>query len=274
MNINLGYQVFRCLLFLGMIPLGCTPGQGNKQENVSESSILLTDSTQESPMEFVDDDYLLGKFDPAQHEDFIQLKAPYAGGNAVGRYLRKETFEAFLDMHSAATKDGVSLVILSATRNFNSQKAIWEAKWSGKRLVNGKNLKSTIPNPSERAKKILLYSSMPGTSRHHWGTDVDVNAFTNSYFESGAGKKTYDWLKEHAADYGFCQPYTDKVLTGRTGYEEERWHWSYMPLSRKFLKAYKNQISLDQIKGFQGAEAARPLQVIQNYVEGIDAQCK
>ncbi|NJK84501.1 MAG: M15 family metallopeptidase [Saprospiraceae bacterium] len=52
-----------------------------------------------------------------------------------------------------------------------------------------KTAAATTPNPQERALKILKYSSMPGTSRHHWGTDIDLNSFSNSYFEQGEGKK-------------------------------------------------------------------------------------
>ena len=274
MNIHFSIQIYNYLFIIGIILIACTSNQGNSAEHVPESRLPTNPTPLEPEREPVQSQYLLGKFDPAQHPDFVQLKAPYAGGNAIGRYLRKEAFQAFKDMHSAAEADGVSLVILSATRNFDSQKAIWEAKWTGKRLVGGKNLRNSLPDPARRAKEILLYSSMPGTSRHHWGTDIDVNAFTNSYFESGVGKKTYDWLNKHAADYGFCQPYTNKSLNARTGYEEERWHWSYMPISHAYLQAYREQVSIDEIEGFQGAETAQSLQVIQNYVEGIDLQCK
>ena len=55
------------------------------------------------------------------------------------------------------------------------------------------------------AKTILLYSSMPTTSRHHWGTDMDINSLENSYFASGQGLKEYTWLKKNAAKFGFCQ---------------------------------------------------------------------
>ncbi|MBK8672515.1 MAG: D-alanyl-D-alanine carboxypeptidase family protein [Bacteroidetes bacterium] len=30
---------------------------------------------------------------------------------------------------------------------------------------------------------------MPGSSRHHWGTEVDINALSNAYFSTGEGKK-------------------------------------------------------------------------------------
>lgn len=211
--------------------------------------------------------YLLGKFDPTTHPQFAKLQDEHTRGSARGAYLRKETYEAFIKMSEAAHKDGVELVIISATRNFESQKRIWENKWNGKVQVEGKDL-TTVTDRNERARLILLYSSMPATSRHHWGTDMDLNALENSYFDSGEGLKIYTWLKAHAAEYGFCQPYTSKA-TGRTGYEEERWHWSYLPLSGPLLKEYGKQISYKDITGFAGSNVAKKLDVIANYVQGV-----
>ncbi len=64
---------------------------------------------------------------------------------------------------------------------------------------------------------------MPG-ARHHWGTDFDLNALNNAYFNTKDGKRIYDWLTQHAAEFGFCQPYTAKGgPDGRPiGYEEEK----------------------------------------------------
>lgn len=210
----------------------------------------------------VDKNYLLGRFDQQQDDRFIKLDDQYTRGSARSQYLRKETYEAFKRMAEAAQQEGVQLVIVSATRNFFQQKTIWERKWQAE---------AAIENEVDRAKKILLFSSMPGTSRHHWGTDIDLNNLNNSYFETGEGLKIYTWLKAHAHKYGFCQPYTSKE-GGRTGYEEERWHWSYTPLSNEFLKAYKQTIRLADIRDFLGCETAAKIDVIQYYVDGV--MCK
>lgn len=216
----------------------------------------------------VSKEYLMGKFDPATHPQFAALKDEHTRGSARGAYLRKEAYEAFIKMSEAARKEGVELVIISATRNFDSQKRIWENKWEGRTLVEGINL-TTIADPKERARLILLYSSMPTTSRHHWGTDMDLNALQNTFFDTGEGLKIYQWLTAHAAEYGFCQPYTSKADGKRTGYEEERWHWSYLPLSGVFLKEYQKQVTYANIAGFAGSQAAKPMDVIKNYVEGV-----
>jgi D-alanyl-D-alanine carboxypeptidase len=217
-----------------------------------------------------DKSYLLGKFDPAADPRFAKLGPEHTAGAAVDGYLRKETYDAFIRMAEAAKREGVPLVIISATRNFKSQQHIWENKWNGKVLVDGKNLTS-VNSREERAKIILHYSSMPGSSRHHWGTDMDLNNLNNSYFESGEGLRVYQWLTAHAAEYGFCQPYTSKV-GGRTGYEEERWHWSYVPLAKPLLDAYVSAIHDTDITGFKGSETASSIRIIEDYVQGVS--CK
>ena len=114
---------------------------------------------------------------------------------------------------------------------------------------------------------------MPGTSRHHWGTDIDLNAFTNSYFESGKGLKLYQWLQAHAGDYGFCQPYTAKGPARPFGYHEEKWHWSYLPVSEVLLNEAKTSLNNAMIQGFEGAEAAQSIDVVAKYVLGINPLC-
>ncbi len=213
--------------------------------------------------------YLLGRFDPSSDSRFVQLSSAYAHGSGLKGFLRRETFKAFQKMADAAKKDGINLLILSATRNFDSQKKIWENKWIGKTKAKttGEDLSKTS-DLKARARQILLYSAMPGTSRHHWGTDIDLNSFEDNYFLEGEGLKVYRWLSAHASEFGFCQPYTSKA-NGRTGYEEEKWHWSYLPLSKLFLEEYQKQISYSDINGFEGSETAESLQIIDHYVSGV-----
>ncbi|MGB1217047.1 MAG: M15 family metallopeptidase, partial [Saprospiraceae bacterium] len=135
---------------------------------------------------------LNGNITPSKHPDFQITESPYT---SRPMYLRKGTYNAYLKMWEAAKKDGVQLFCISATRGFGRQSAIWESKWLGVKKVEGKNLAKAIPNPAQRALKILEYSSMPGTSRHHWGTDIDINALNNEYFDTKKGLKEYQWLK-------------------------------------------------------------------------------
>lgn len=204
---------------------------------------------------------LLGKFNYRLDPKFIAVESKYC---SKPMYLQKETYQKFKEMHEAAKKDGVTLIIISGTRNFSEQKGIWDGKW-GKYIASMDSLSA--------AKTILRFSSMPTTSRHHWGTDIDINSLDNNYFTSGKGLKEYEWLKKNAARFGFCQVYTDKVTTKRTGYEMEKWHWSYLPIAKTYLKQYKELITYKEIKGFTGAYLAPKLRAIDDYVNGIDASC-
>ncbi|PKL18636.1 MAG: peptidase M15 [Spirochaetae bacterium HGW-Spirochaetae-5] len=220
-------------------------------------------------------DYVTGRFDPSKHEDFINIKKtpiPCSGD----MYLRKETAKAWQILINDFKKEHpkIKIIIQSATRNYNSQKSIWEGKWNGKRPTTGIKDITKITDPLIRALRILDYSSMPGTSRHHWGTDFDINTLNNAYYSNGDGKIIYQWLKKNAANYGFGQPYTE----GReTGYNEEKWHWSYLPLSAQYLndwnRVYKdNPDQFTRAGLFSGSDKAGHLS--PEYVNSINPECK
>jgi len=127
-----------------------------------------------------------------------------------------------------------------------------------------------IKAPVNRALDILKFSSMPGTSRHHWGTEVDLNVLENKYYDNGEGKKIFDWMTEHAHSYGFYRPYT----AGRTiGYNEEKWHWSYLPVSRIYTNFAKEYMKDRYISGFLGSETAVKISITKNYILGINPEC-
>jgi hypothetical protein len=215
--------------------------------------------------------YLLGKFSPDTHPLFVKIDPPLT--TIKNGYIRKEVHQAFEQMHRAAGREGITLRIVSATRNFEVQKGIWEAKWNGARKVEGVDL-TTVKDLFERSRRILRYSSMPGTSRHHWGTDIDINSVENAYFETEKGRKEYLWLAQHAANFGFCQTYTPKDSLRPYGYEEEPWHWSYTPVSGPLLTEYNKTVSYSNLRGFAGDHTADSLQVIRVYVGGINPRCR
>ena len=204
---------------------------------------------------------LLGQFDPSSHPDFEKIHSDYTNKPSI--YLRKKAYSAFKDMFYDAKLCGIDLKIISATRNFNYQKGIWERKWKRTKYMGWQK--------ADKALDILKYSSMPGTSRHHWGTDIDLNDLNNSYFETGEGQIIYQWLRLHAKDYGFEQVYTSKDQ-GRTGYQEEKWHWSYLPLSSIYLQEYNRLITSEDINNFNGSEVAGEIQAIEKYVNGIQKE--
>lgn len=242
------------------------------------SSYFISESVEPRQKKYSIQDYqidkkvLIGKFKPEQDSHFCKVPKQFASKDNI--YLQKECYNAFLKMYAAAQKDSINLVIVSGFRSFEYQKGIWEAKWSGQRLVEGKNLaKLNIPE-LEKAKMILRYSAMPGTSRHHWGTDIDLNSVDSKYFASGKGKKILLWLEKNAANFGFYRPYTTKNATRPNGHESEEWHWSYVPLSKKMLEEYNKVITYKDFSNFSGAAFAGQIDVIANFVNGIHPSCK
>ncbi|MFT4778492.1 MAG: LAS superfamily LD-carboxypeptidase LdcB [Flavobacteriales bacterium] len=201
---------------------------------------------------------LLGQFDQIKHPDFVLIENTHTSKDGI--YLRKEAYSQFKLMADAAQKEGLNLQIISATRNFNYQKGIWERKWERSKYMGWDAFK--------KADDILNYSSMPGSSRHHWGTDIDLNSLNNDFFASGDGLKLYEWLSVNGPTFGFYQVYTSKEA-GRTGYNEEKWHWSYLPLAKGYLIAFNELVHPENINGFKGSTLVDTLQIIPNYVNGI-----
>jgi hypothetical protein len=92
----------------------------------------------------------------------------------------------------------------------------------------------------------MEFSAIPGTSRHHWGTEVDLidlyrpvleKPLEQSEFTTGGNfDKLYQWLQEHANEYGFYEIYDNNPA--RKGFHFEPWHYSFLPLAQKFHAAY------------------------------------
>ena len=242
------------LLFITLFSCQSPDENKNPQGIDSKSDSLKSFSFSKS--------FLLGKFDYRDHPDFVLVSENWSDKEI---YLQKKAYLAFEQMAEAADKDGIPLIILSGTRNFDEQKVIWERKWEANKLE--------MQDEENIALKILMSSSMPSSSRHHWGTDIDINSVEESYFQSGQGENVYSWLKNNASKFNFCQVYDDKKITKRTGYELEKWHWSYMPLSSKYLNRYNELINYSMINGFAGSILAKKLNSIELYVKGINKSC-
>ena len=110
--------------------------QKRENERIAEEQRILKEQKRKI--------YLMGKFDQATKEDFILVPKEYTTSGAT-MYLRQETLGAYLNMRNAANEDKINLRIASATRNFDYQKDIWEKKWKGVTIVEGKNLAKSFP---------------------------------------------------------------------------------------------------------------------------------
>ena len=256
--------------------LSCTNHKAqNTNSEPQDSTTISSESTNDSQLSTLNfqlsKEILLGKFNPATDSNFVLIPEHMASNKSM--YCHRETFQAYLAMRDSALLDGITLTIVSATRNFDRQKQIWDRKWNSFskdtacRVRNEQNDSNQTSADICKIRSIMRYSSMPGTSRHHWGTDLDFISVEPDYWTHGEGLRIYKWLCANAHKFGFFQPYTADPT--RTGYAEERWHWSYAPLSKPYLEAYRQKITPADITGFSGSYLVDSLGIIQSHVFGI-----
>jgi len=187
--------------------------------------------------------------------------------------LQPEAAAAFSCMQQAAKEDGVQIEIASSFRGFDRQLAIWNRKFNSETL--------SCLEPQARIESIMRWSALPGTSRHHWGTDCDLYDPTQlqgatlqlepwEYEVGGPCAEVFDWLQTHALQFGFYRPYA----TDLGGVAPEPWHWSYAPLSETCRQAF-NADELGQLlatRALLGKELVLPrlLEQVTRYVKTVD----
>ena len=156
--------------------------------------------------------------------------------------MQEEVYEAYERMRQAAAKEGIDIKVVSAHRSYHRQREIWNAKYKTLTL-QGLPAKDAI-------QEIITYSTLPGTSRHHWGTDIDIidNANPQSgdvllaekFYGDGPSSALRSWMNRNAADYGFLEVYT--AHPNRKGFAHEPWHYTYHSLSKAYLEVLTNQV--------------------------------
>jgi LAS superfamily LD-carboxypeptidase LdcB len=162
--------------------------------------------------------------------------------------LHYEVAASFLAMRDAAAYDGIDLAARSSFRDFDTQLTIWNRKWNGERPMNDRN-----SQPIDRSKladsdvvdAILWWSAIPGGSRHHWGSDMDVidaaavpegysvQLVPDEYNVGGIFSRLTEWLDANMLKFGFFRPYR----TDRGSVSPEPWHLSYAPVSVPALES-------------------------------------
>ncbi|WP_258405502.1 M15 family metallopeptidase [Shewanella sp. FJAT-52076] len=161
---------------------------------------------------------------------------------------------AFAAMQRQAAKAGIQLAVTSGYRSFERQLAIWNAKASGKRPlldINGQPVDATGLDADTLIDTILLWSALPGCSRHHWGSDLDVFDATRidrdalkleawEYAQDGPCHAMANWLGDHCQEFGFFLPYQ----AGKSGVSPEPWHISFAPAAQFAI----NQFDVNQLR--------------------------
>lgn len=179
------------------------------------------------------------------------LSSPEDAGR-LGARVHGAVVEAFVQLQSEARTAGFDLRIHSGFRSFDRQLSIWNRKATGQLPVldsEGRSLDIATLTERELVFAILRWSALPGASRHHWGTDLDVfdEAAKPEGYEielipaevnpGGMFGPLHEWLDARIAAgtaIGFFRPYD----RDRGGVAPERWHLSYAPVAAVYARRF------------------------------------
>ena len=170
----------------------------------------------------------------------VQLDAPRCA-------LHRDAVAPFTALRQAASAAGIDLAVASSFRDFDTQVEIWNRKFRGERVLysrDGTPLDRAALRDEELVDTILLWSALPGASRHHWGSELDlwdcaavatnyrVQLLPEEYARGGVFERLVEWLDANLERYDFFRPY-DRY---RGGVAPEPWHVSYAPVSVPAMK--------------------------------------
>jgi hypothetical protein len=212
------------------------------------------------------------------------LETPYlAAVDGTGSpKLNHETLVAFRQLQKKAALAGFDLRVESGHRPFKRQLSIWNRKAEGQLPLldaQGQLLDRFCLSDAECVEAILNWSALPGTSRHHWGTDLDVvdaAAIPKGYEVQLTPEESdtlfaplHAWLDERIARgeaCGFCRVFEP----GRGRVRPERWHLSYAPAARRFEQSFNAEL-LPELYNACGLELAAEVlkrlpEIVTNYV--------
>ena len=199
--------------------------------------------------------------------------------------LHVRAAEALIAMRDEARGAGIDLDVVSGFRDFNRQVSLWSGKFNGSRpLLDARGIQINHADLYESAliDAILIWSALPGASRHHWGSEIDVidtaalpagarPQLTSAEFAvGGCFERLNGWLDSNMRRFGFFRPYA----TFRGGVRPEPWHLSYAEVSVPALEALSLDVLREALEGadLPGRETvlARLPELYQRYVLAVD----
>ncbi|HXL73518.1 MAG TPA: D-alanyl-D-alanine carboxypeptidase family protein [bacterium] len=217
---------FKLLFFLLLLGTGlsCAPRQTLVQQTIPNKPSDIATPIPVPPAPILTDEHLLGFMAPAG-----MIEDPESGHRALPGVM-----QAFWRFKKQAKTDGWNLILVSAYRSYRDQRRVWNQS-------DDSYLQRGATNQKKRVEAVMSLVSVPGLSRHHWGTELDISE------ASIRGKlvnvepdtpervlKFYAWMQKNAPQYGFCQ-----VYLGQNGsVHNEPWHWSFLPYSKTYQKQF------------------------------------
>ncbi|MCQ9120551.1 peptidase M15 [Rodentibacter pneumotropicus] len=186
-------------------------------------------------------------------EHLVNLPCPFS----TNHFLQKEALLPFQSLQQCAVKNGFNLQPASSFRDFQRQQLIWNGKFSGERKVHddeGHGLDLTLLDDWQKCQAILRWSALPGGSRHHWGTEIDI--FDPDLLPQGQSLQLEPWeyekggyffelsefLIENLPHFDFTLPFMQQPIGKKIG--REPWHISYLPLAELARMQFSPEILL------------------------------
>ena len=194
-------------------------------------------------------DMLTGK----SREHLVNLPTPHSPHH----FLQAQAMKAFQELQQRAVNNGFNLQPASSFRDFARQQLIWNGKFNGERKVHddaGNALDLSRLDDWQKAQAILRWSALPGASRHHWGTEIDIfdpdllpqdqslQLEPWEYEKGGYFFELSEFLTENLPHFDFSLPFMQMPAEKKIG--REPWHISYIPLAEKAKQLFSVEVLL------------------------------
>lgn len=167
--------------------------------------------------------------------------------------VRESVLGPLKELSQKAREAGFEIRVESAYRSFERQLSIWNRKATGQLKLldaNGVPFRELPQDEEVLMRAILLWSALPGGSRHHFGTELDVvdgksvpEGYDVELTEEecdGMFLPFHQWLSkqiESKNSSGFERVF----VPGRGKIQPERWHISHRPSARDLEKSFDPQ---------------------------------
>jgi len=156
--------------------------------------------------------------------------------------LTPSTQHALKVLQKSAQQSGIEIEIASGYRSIERQTLIWQRKAEPNYTfdIEGQSVLASELSDREWLAAVMQWSAVPGLSRHHWGTDIDIydkqalpdnyrlQLIPEEYSPTGIFHRLGAFLDEYIDQQqlgDFFRPYR----SASNAISPEAWHLSFAP---------------------------------------------
>lgn len=193
-------------------------------ETASETTVVTTETTAEEDNVDIDNQWAMFLVNnenplPDNYDSMIKTKLVHTSWREY--YMDDRMADYMINMIAAAAKDGINLEVVSAYRTIEYQQQNFDNSVQ-QRMDNGMTYDEAY---ADTAKEVAF----PGKSEHNAGLSADImsDEYTSMDDDGFKNTKAYEWLSQHAAEYGFILRYPEGK-EAETGIIYEPWHYRFV----------------------------------------------